>query len=155
MDQFMLCPLLEGYSFTPGNNVREQKTEGGMPRQVIKFVGAIHSVSAAVYLKDPRERQYFWAFWRINQTKIWRWTLSLDNGVKEDCLCQFSAESVPQESMVGNVGRQVTINIYVVPVKRDPAFDRTIIDLWQSGLINNLSDLEKIPNVWLPDAVGV
>ncbi|WP_180173061.1 hypothetical protein [Acinetobacter sp. YH12029] len=155
MDQFMLCPLQEGYVFTPGNNVREQKTEGGMPRQVIKFVGAIHTVSAAVYLKDPQARQYFWAFWRINQTKIWRWNLALDNGIKEDCLCQFSSESVPQENLIEGVKRKVTINIYVVPIKRDPAFDRTIIDLWQSGLINNLSDIEKIPNVWLPDAVGV
>ena len=155
MDQFMLCPLQEGYNFTPGNNVREQKMEGGPPRKVIKFVGAIHSVSASVYLEDRRARQYFWAFWRINQTRIWRWNLSLDNGIKEDCLCQFSAESVPQESLIDGIKRKVLINIYVIPIKRDPAFDRTIVDLWQSGLLNNLSDLEKIPNVWLPDAVGV
>lgn len=155
MDKFMLCPLQEGYSFTAGNNVREQKLEGGMPRQVVKFVGAVHTVSATVLLKDPRERQYFWSFWRLNQTKLWQWSLSLDNGIKEDCVCQFSAESVPQESFIEGPIRKIAINIYVVPIKRDSGFDRTIVDLWQSGLINNLLDLEKIPNVWLPDAVGV
>lgn len=155
MDTFILRPLQEGYSFTPGNNVREQKLEGGMPRQVIKFVGAVHAVTASVFLEDARARQYFWAFWRINQSKLWYWKLGLDNGVLEDCICQFSAESVPQEGSIDGKTRKVSINLYVRPIVRNPDFDRTIVDLWQSGLINNLGDLEKIPNVWMPDALGV
>ncbi|EXE46859.1 hypothetical protein J571_1117, partial [Acinetobacter baumannii 554515] len=39
----MLCPLLKGYDFTPGSNLREQETEGGPPRQVPFFVGAWHT----------------------------------------------------------------------------------------------------------------
>lgn len=155
MNTFMLCPLQEGYSFTVGNNLREQQLEGGMPRQVVKFIGAVHTVNASILLKDRRARQYFWAFWRVNQTQIWRWQLSLDNGALEDCLCQFSAENVPQENFIDGPRRKVGINIYVVLIKRDSAFDQSIVELWQSGLINNLSDLEKIPNVWLPDALGV
>lgn len=155
MNTFMLCPLQEGYSFTAGNNLREQQIEGGMPRQVVKFIGAVHKVGVSVFLKDPRARQYFWAFWRVNQTKIWRWKLTLDNGGLEDCLCQFSAENVPQENFIEGDKRKVGLNIYVVPIKRDSAFDQTIVELWQAGLLNNLSDFEKIPNVWLPDAIGV
>ncbi|EXE33351.1 hypothetical protein J571_4094, partial [Acinetobacter baumannii 554515] len=40
----MLCPLLKGYDFTPGSNLREQETEGGPPRQVPFFVGAWHTI---------------------------------------------------------------------------------------------------------------
>ena len=40
MDTFGLIALEDGYTFNVGNNVREQQLEGGMPRQVIKFVGA-------------------------------------------------------------------------------------------------------------------
>lgn len=151
----MLPALLNSYSFVPGNNLREQKLEGGMPRQVIKFVGAVHSVSATVVLKDPLAQQYFWAFWRTNQGKNWLWELFLDNGNSEECECRFVSESLPTESGRGYQYLKMSFQILVMPIKRDSAFDQSIVELWQSGLINNLSDLEKIPNVWLPDALGV
>lgn len=155
MDTFMLPAMRSGYSFTPGNNIREQSLEGGMPRQVVKFVGAVHSVAVTVALKDRRAQQYFWAFWRLNQGKNWLWDLFLDNGNLERCECRFISSSLPTESERGYQYLRISFQILVRPLNRDPAFDRTIVDLWQSGLINNLSDLEKIPNVWLPDAVGV
>ena len=55
----MLCPLQEGYGFTPGNNLREQLNEGGMPRQVIKYVGAVHAVNVNVLLEDKRGASIF------------------------------------------------------------------------------------------------
>ena len=155
MNTFMLCPLQEGYSFTVGNNLREQQLEGGMPRQVVKFIGAVHTVNASILLKDRRARQYFWAFWRTNQGKNWLWELFLDNGNSEECECRFVSESLPTESGRGYQYLKMSFQILVMPIKRDSAFDQSIVELWQSGLINNLSDLEKIPNVWLPDALGV
>jgi hypothetical protein len=155
MDTFMLPVLLKSYAFTPGNNVREQKLEGGMPRQVIKFVGAIHSVTASVALVDEGSQQYFWAFWRQNQGKNWNWELVLDNGNLEQCECRFTSDSLPTESNRGADFLIMSFQVLVKPIKRNPDFDRTIVDLWQSGLINNLGDLEKIPNVWMPDALGV
>lgn len=154
MDIFKFCPLQEGYSFTAGNNVREQKTEVGMPRQVIKFVGAIHQVNATVLLKDPLERQLFWAFWRLNQTKLWQWRLALDNGILEDCICQFSAEEVPRESVVDGKMRKISLHVYVLPIQRDPEFDKQLILLWQQCELKTLSDIEKVPNIWLPNALG-
>lgn len=155
MNTFMLCALQEGYAFTPGNNLREQKIEGGMPRQVIKYVGAVHSVNVTILLENQRARQYFWAFWRQNQTKTWMWKLVLDQGALEDCECRFTSESLPAESFHEGPIRKMTFTVLVVPIIRDANFDQEIIDMWENGLINVVNDIEKIPNVWLPDAVGV
>lgn len=155
MDTFMLCPLQEGYSFTPGNNVREQALEGGMPRQVIKFLGAVHTANVSVFLEDPRARQYFWAFWRINQTRTWKWKLSLDEGVLEDCECKFTSNSLPQESMRDGKILKVSFQVLVRPVSRNPRHDRAILDLWHITQPEAISEFEKIPNEWLPNATGV
>lgn len=155
MNTFMLCALQEGYAFTPGNNLREQKKEGGMPRQVIKYVGAVHAVNVTVLLEGQRARQYFWAFWRRNQTKTWKWKLVLDQGAVEECECRFTSESLPSESFHEGPIRKMTFIVLVYPIARDDAFDDEIISMWENGLINTLDDIEKIPNVWLPNAVGV
>ena len=62
MDTLVLQPLVEGYDFNVGNNVREQQLEGGMPRQVVKRVGAVHVTGVTLLLPDDGTRQYFWAF---------------------------------------------------------------------------------------------
>ncbi|MCR4530836.1 hypothetical protein [Acinetobacter venetianus] len=155
MDTFMLCPLQEGYGFTPGNNLREQATEGGMPRQVPFFIGAAHQSNVSVALKDERERQYFWAFWRTKQRKPdnWLWELSLDNGVKEACECRFTSNSLPSESMRDGRVIKISFQVYVKPVQRDPDLDQAIVEIWQSGVAEN--PIEPIPNEWMPDALGV
>lgn len=151
----MLCPLQEGYGFTPGNNLREQTNEGGMPRQVPFFIGAVHSANVSVVLRDERERQYFWAFWRTKQRKPenWLWKLSLDNGVIEECECRFISSALPAESMRNGRVIKISFQVLVKPLHRDPNFDQDIVDLWQSGIVQN--PIEPIPNVWLPDALGV
>lgn len=149
----MFCPLSEGYSFTVGNNVREQVLENGMPRQVIKFVGAVHKVTAQVFLEDGFERQVFWSFWRKNQTKLWTWNLVLDNGKREDCVCQFSAETVPQEVFIEADTRKMQVSVYVIPIKRNADFDQQILDMWYKRF--NASKFAKVPNVYFPDATGV
>ena len=155
MDTLLFCPLQEGYNFTVGNNLRQQRLEGGMPRQVIKFVGSVHSVTASICLNDELSRQLFWAFWRTNQTKLWKWRLALDNGILEDCICQFDADSVPAESFIDGVVRKLQFMVFVVPIVRDADFDRLLLDQWQAGAIKDITDLEKIPNIWMPAATGV
>ena len=39
--------------------------------------------------------------------------------------------------------RKVGINIYVVPIKRDSAFDQSIVELWQSRLNQQFMILKK------------
>ena len=157
MDKFMLCPLQSGYSFTPGNNLREQVLEGGMPRQVPFFVGAVHTVSVSVLLRNRDERDYFWAFWRTKQRKPenWLWKLSLDNGISEECECRFLSSSLPSESLRNGVVIKVGFQIAVKPIKRDADLDRNIVNSWQFIEDGNLDSIEKIPNIWLPDALGV
>ncbi len=151
----MLCPLQEGYGFIPGNNIREQESEGGMPRQVIAFAGAVHSVTVSVLLADPRTRQYFWAFWRQNLTKIWSWKLSLDNGVLEECECKFTSKSMPQESFRDGVAIKISFQVLVVPIERNKDHDEDIIKLWEMDVVKVYDDIEKVPNVWFPNATGV
>ena len=155
MDEMKFCPLQEGYSFTVGNDVKEQELAGGLPRQVKQFVGSIHNVTAQILLRDQLERQIFWAFWRINQTKLWWWRLVLDNGDLEDCVCQFNNSTVPSETLIEGRIRKIQISIRVVPIKRYPDFDKWLIEQWQNGKLQDISYLEKIPNVWMPAATGV
>lgn len=164
MDTFKLQPLVEGYDFNVGNNVREQQLEGGMPRQVVKRVGAVHTTGVTLLLPDDGTRQYFWAFWRKNSQRIgqpstaaprFNWNLMLDNGMMEDCICQFVGTERPKESFIGGYASKVQFTVYVVPIPRSAIGDAIIVDLWQSGNLDNKELFDLIPNVWLPDATGV
>ncbi|MEM9994298.1 MAG: hypothetical protein AAGE79_09210 [Acinetobacter pittii] len=154
----MLCPLQEGYGFEPGNNIREQENEGGMPRQVPFFVGAVHKVNVTVLLKNEEDRQYFWAFWWTKQRKPenWKWKLSLDDGRSEECECRFLSTGRPSETFRNGVLIKVGFQVAVKPRKRNADLDRNIVNVRQ-GLESNkvIDDIEKVPNEWLPDALGV
>ncbi|ENV24769.1 hypothetical protein I8P62_02145 [Acinetobacter baumannii] len=156
----MLCPLQEGYGFTPGNDIREQQNEGGMPRQAPFFIGSPHSVTVSVLLKDDEDRQYFWAFWRTKQRKPenWLWELSLDHGIVEECECRFTSSSLPGESKRNGVVVMVSFQVLVKPIKRSAEFDQNIVNLRQgveSGETSEIvDDIEKVPNEWLADALG-
>lgn len=156
----MLCPLQEGYGFTPGNDIREQQNEGGMPRQAPFFIGSPHSVTVSVLLKDDEDRQYFWAFWRTKQRKPenWLWELSLDHGIVEECECRFTSSSLPGESKRNGIVVMVSFQVLVKPIKRSAEFDQNIVNLRQgveSGETSEIvDDIEKVPNEWLADALG-
>lgn len=154
----MLCPLRVGYSFIPGNDIREQEIEGGMPRQAPFFIGSPHSVTVSVLLKSEEDRQYFWAFWRTKQRKPenWKWKLSLDHGVMEECECRFISKSLPGESKRNGLVVMVSFQVIVKPIKRSADLDRDIVNLRQGiESMEVVDDIEKVPNEWLPDALGV
>ncbi|NUF19339.1 hypothetical protein HUN24_09635 [Acinetobacter baumannii] len=154
----MLCPLQEGYGFTPGNDIREQQNEGGMPRQAPFFIGSPHSVTVSVLLKDDEDRQYFWAFWRTKQRKPenWLWELSLDHGIVEECECRFTSSSLPGESKRNGVVVMVSFQVIVKPIKRSADLDRNIVNVRQGvESMEVVDDIEKVPNEWLSDALGV
>ncbi|HCT9561378.1 hypothetical protein ABFK62_03090 [Acinetobacter baumannii] len=158
MDKFMLEPLQESYSFTPGNNIREQENEGGPPRQSPFFVGAVHRVGVTVYLENDEDRQYFWAFWRLKQRKPedWLWNLALDEGVREDCECRFAYDFLPSESYRNGQAVKMSFQVIVKPIKRSADLDRNIVNVRQGfESMEVVDDIEKVPNEWLPDALGV
>ena len=148
----MLCPMKEGYSFTPGNNLREQEVKGTTETGPL-FIGAYHRVKVTVLLDKAGKRQYFWAFWRLKQRKPenWLWKLSLDNGISEECECRFISSSLPSESYRNKTVIKVTFEVLVKPVYRSETDDRNIVNYHQGGLT---PDVEKIPNEWFPAATG-
>ncbi|EPF6186962.1 hypothetical protein L2L79_002066 [Acinetobacter baumannii] len=158
MDKFMLEPLQESYSFTPGSNIREQENEGGPPRQSPFFVGAVHRVGVTVYLENDEDRQYFWAFWRLKQRKPenWLWNLALDEGIREDCECRFAYDVLPSESSRNGQAVKMSFQVIVKPIKRSADLDRNIVNVRQGiESMEVVDDIEKVPNEWLPDALGV
>ena len=164
MDTLVLQPLVEGYDFNVGNNVREQQLEGGMPRQVVNRVGAVHVTGVTLLLPDNGTRQYFWAFWRKNSQRIgqpstaaprFNWNLMLDNGMMEDCICQFVGTEQPKETFIGGYASKVQFTVYVVPISRDAEYDKSIVDLWGGVESTGFIELEKIPNEYFPNATGV
>lgn len=154
MNTLQFCALADSYNFTVGNNVRQQQLEVGMPRQVIKFVGAVHQSSVSIIVDTEQKLQYFWAFWRVNQTKAFNWKLIIDNGVLEDVVCRFNNDQAPELNPLGGFVWRITFNIYVTPKKRNPSFDQDLVNLFDGGGNESL-ELEKIPNIYFPDATGV
>lgn len=157
MNIFLLCPQLSGYQFTHAQNMLEQSLNGGMPRQRLISRNMPHQVSVSVWCNDAFEQQYFWAFWREtrNYSQFFKWGVRVDNGNIEECECKFSAE-VPQESdRIGDKCRY-SFRLYIKPVIRARDWDQQIINIWNMGLMPKLMlGIEKIPNVWLPAALGV
>ncbi|MBD1224935.1 hypothetical protein IC789_09160 [Acinetobacter seifertii] len=153
----MLCPLLKGYNFSPGSNLREQETEGGPPRQVPFFVGAWHSAEVSISLNNEDEKEYFWAFWRDKQRnpKNWLWRLILDNEKIEECECRFIADSKPSEALRDGKILQISFQVRIKPIYRNPDNDRSIIEAWQNGGPAVIGSIKKIPNEWFPRAIGV
>lgn len=153
MDRFVLCPLLDGYNFAPGQNVMEQHRGIGMPRQRAFAIGVPHQVSASVLCSTELEQKYFWAFWRHKQRKPGRflWAIKTDNFELEDHECQFSV-STPQVQQLGGKHIRINFNIWVKPLHRDAVMDQTIVEYYSSGFNPNISNLlEHLVNVVMPE----
>lgn len=155
MDTFSLCALEEGYTFNVGNNVRMQQLEGGRPRKVIKFIGAVHNVTATVLLDGDIARQYFWAFWRKNQLSKFKWDLAIDDGGIQECICEFNNDQIPQVQLIGAYVWKASINVIVEPVRHSKDLDEDIVNAFGGGGKDSVFEIEKIPNIYFPDAVGV
>ena len=155
MDTLEIKALQEGYNFQVGNNVRMQQIEGGRPRKVRKFIGAVHNVTATLLLKNDIDRQYFWAFWRKNQLTKFYWDLAIDQGGVERCVCEFNNDQIPQLQLIGAYVWKATISVIVTPIIRNADSDETVVNAYGGGGNKGLFEIEKIPNVYFPDATGV
>ena len=155
MNSFALCPLQDGYTPQPANNLLEQQLVGGFARQRVQFVNNVHTVNATVSLHDKARQQYFWAFWRSHtfNPRKFLWRLMIDDTEMTTYQCQFVAGSVQVQERNGIVYR-VSFAVRCKPKPVDHEFDQGIIDVWESGdgaaLVNLL---EKLVNVDLPNAL--
>lgn len=155
MYTFELKALEESYNFQVGNNVRMQQLEGGRPRKVRKFIGAVHNVTATVLLENDEARQYFWAFWRLNELQQFKWTLAIDQGGVEDCICEFNNDQTPQLQLIGAYVWKATINVFVAPIARSKDTDENVVASYSGAGNGGLFEIEKIPNVYFPEATGI
>ena len=157
MNTFLLCPQLSGYQFSHAQNMLEQSLNGGMPRQRKITQNMPHQISVSVWCNDAYEQQYFWAFWResLYQSQYFKWGVRVDNGNIEECECKFSADPPQESDRIASKCRW-SFRIYVKPKHRPRDWDQQIINIWNEGLTPELMvGIEKIPTVWLPNAVGV
>ena len=157
MNSFALCPLQDGYLFSPGNNMLEQQLLGGFARQRRMFVNNVHVVNVSVLLKSKTHAQYFWAFWRSHtlNPQPFLWRLITDSSEMQDHTCQFIAESLSVGERNGVI-YPVSFQVRCKPLNNgDLAFDQTIVDLWDTGSPSDvLNLLEQLVNESLPDALG-
>ena len=65
----MLCPMKEGYSFTPGNNLREQEVKGTTETGPL-FIGAYHRVKVTVLLDKAGKGNTFGLSGGLNSVNL-------------------------------------------------------------------------------------
>lgn len=156
MDKFMLCPLLAGYSFTPGQNILEQQLAGGMPRQRRNFIGSVGVANVSVFCRNELEIEYFWAFWRKKDRnpQSWLWALKTDNYKMEEHECRFMLGQTPQESERQGNKIKYSFQIWVKPLNRSASYDDEVVEAWQLGINPDVSNaLEILVNITLPNAL--
>ncbi len=156
MDKFMLCPLLAGYSFTPGQNILEQQLAGGMPRQRRNFIGSVGVANVSVFCRNELEIEYFWAFWRKKDRnpQSWLWALKTDSYKMEEHECRFMLGQTPQESERQGNKIKYSFQVWVKPLNRSASYDDDVVDAWQLGINPDVSNaLEILVNITLPNAL--
>lgn len=155
MNSFALCPLQDGYTPQPANNMLEQALMGGFARQRVQFVNNVHTVNATVSVPDKAHQQYFWAFWRSHtlNPRPFLWRLTVDDADMTTYQCQFVADSVQVQERNG-IPYRISFSVRCKPKPVDYEFDQSIIDAWETGNSAALFNLlEKLVNVDLPNAL--
>ena len=156
MNRFGLRPLADSVVVTPGENVEEYALTPGPSRQKTMYEGAVFLVQATVSLFELNRKRYFWAFWREYQRnpQPFIWAIETDGGEREDHVCQFVVGSFVESKRKGHV-IAMSFQVRAVPIIRSADDDQKIIALWNKGMQDAQNRIHLVPNVWLPNAVGV
>lgn len=154
MNRLDLTPLQSGYSVEYGDGILTQDLGAGMPRQRADFIGAVHKASATFNL-TKEDYNYLMAFYRVYQRNPVPFLvgLILDTPVKQDYTCRF----IGPPRFNGKDGKiiNVTCQFVAKPLVIDAAYDESIVGLRNGGTnFEAVSNLEKLVNVDLPDALG-
>lgn len=152
-----LCPLQNGYNMRRGNGVITSQPQSGPSRRRVGFKNMPHIVNASWNLNEA-QFEYLVAFWEWHArypNNRFIVPLVIDSRALQEYECLFDFEN---GYPVGSIdGRFISVSL-VLEVKakhRATDLDENILELGQAGLINTYMNIEKIPNVWLPNAVGV
>lgn len=154
LPRLILCPLLDSYSVTLGNDVLTTQYENGMPRQRLNGVGRPHSISVS-FRHKAQHQEYILAFWRLYRARAFAMRLIVDNTDMRWYECRFIGE--PQLQALGGDVFEFGVALIVKPKPLNAEVDKVFVHLYEKtgGDISGFTNpLEKLVNEDLPDALG-
>lgn len=149
LPKLLLCPLLDSYSPTLGNDVITTQYESGMPRQRLAGIGRPHETPLEFRHKGIHQ-EYLLAFWRLNRNKPFAMRLKLDSTSMEWYECRFvgAVQPVP----LGGDAYSFSCAIVARPKPLDAVTDQDFTDAYEltgGDLLGFLNPLERLVNVEL------
>lgn len=153
LPKLLLCPLLESYSPTLGNDVITTQFESGMPRQRLAGVGRPHQTPVS-FRHKAEHQEYLLAFWRLYKAKPFAMRLILDSTSLEWYECRFIGDV--QVRPIGGGGHEFATTIVARPKPLDLAMDQDFVDAYTitgGDLMGFFNPLERLVNVELPHAM--
>lgn len=154
LPKLILCPLLDSYSPTLGNDVITTQFENGMPRQRLAGVGRPHQTPVS-FRHKAQHQNYILAFWRVYRARAFAMRLILDGTDLAWYECRFIGE--PSILSLGGGVFEFSINLVCRPKPLDLELDETFVYFYgtSNGDISTIfNQLEKLVNEDLPDALG-
>lgn len=154
LPKLILCPLLDSYNPTLGNDVITTQYENGMPRQRLAGVGRPHQTPVS-FRHKAQHQDYILAFWRVYRARAFAMRLILDGTDLAWYECRFIGE--PSILSLGNNVFEFSINLVCRPKPLNLELDETFIYFYNAtnGDISGFTNqLEKLVNEDLPDALG-
>ena len=112
LPKLILCPLLDSYSPTLGNDVITTQYENGMPRQRLAGVGRPHQTPVS-FRHKAKHQQYILAFWRVYRARAFAMRLILDGTELAWYECRFIGE--PSILSLGGGVCEFSINLVCRP----------------------------------------
>lgn len=157
LPKLYLSPLIDGYNYSPQNEVISVMLDGGSPRKRRDKIGSYGSVNCNFTL-EGLQYDYLMAFFR---TKIKSGALPFRMDIKtEDAElleheCFMKSDSLKLNRTNGSVFF-VTMQLEVKPITRNETEDNLMIDLYETYATdadNVLLLLSELVNVTLPSAL--
>lgn len=154
LDQLILCPLLDGYGVTLGDDVLSTQYTNGPPRQRLDNVGAWHQV-AALFRHKAQHQDYIMSFWRLHKVKPFAMRLIVDSTSMQWYECRFLGK--PQPQVLGGGVFELGANLVVKPQPLNLEVDGNYVWAYNKtgGDISTLNNiLERLVNEDLPEDFG-
>lgn len=155
MNKLAYCVQQSGYTVNHGNNVIVQELEGGPSRYRKSRKRSSHIVSVNWVVKK-QGYDYLVAFfnvWQMNPAMPFLAMLIIDDAELAEYKCAFQS-TISLDSKDGGIFK-VSATFEVQAKLRNIDDDLMLVLLGNNDLTEMYLDIEKIPNIWLPNAVGV
>lgn len=157
MYRLACCPLQNGYSVKRGSGVITSQPQRGPARRRVGFKNMPHIANVSWNLKED-QFEYLNAFWEwhsLYPNNKFIVPLVIDSRGLREYQCLFDFESGLTINSIKGKFTNLSAVLEVGARHRDPEVDQAILEIGDTGLLGLYGNIEKIPNVWLPDAVGV